>query len=123
MVIQDTYTKKAVRNMLENYQALESGDRMPGNGGNSGPKAYDGINSRFLLKIMLDDAITKLPKKLYDAVVCRWLSPVAVEKALDLQGTEKSEYHRRCDKAVGYIHCKMNGRADCYEKFFDTICT
>jgi len=114
-MIQDTYSKKAVESWLENYQALIAGDSSAdAPPSNSGPKAYDGINNRILIRIMLEDALSKLPEHLYNTVCHRWLMPVGRDKALDLLSCSKDVYYARCNKAVDTLHSTINGLSENY---------
>lgn len=100
-MLKDTYSKKAIKSLLENYQALALGDRsLDSQPSNSGAKAYDGISSRRLIKIMLDDALKKISKDQYAAVYYRWLRPVGIDKALLLLQCSKDTYYNRSNKAV-----------------------
>lgn len=120
----EIYSKKSIRNMLINYVALCSGDRLQDCCGNAGPKAYDGINSRILLRIMLDEAIGKLPIDLKRAIYYRWLRPVGLGKALMACGVKKTEYYRRCELAVHKIFLALNGGDPaCAKNFAEKICT
>lgn len=121
-MVQDTYSKRTIKEWLKYYQALESGDQIPGAAGNSAAKAYDCISSRLLLKIMVDDAIKKLPKDLRAVVVLRWVRPVGVAKALSLLGgiTAKT-YYGKCDAAVDRIHTQINGCAGNYTKLVEKL--
>jgi fimbrial chaperone protein len=122
-MIEDTYSKKTIRYWLLNYQAMKSGDQLPGSGANSGPKAYDGISSRVLTKIMIDEAIAAMPGHMKSVVFLRWLYPVGILQALSLLSITQKAYYRRCDRAVDFIYKKVNGLAcnygDLAEKIID----
>lgn len=118
---------KSVRNMLENYESLQAGDRlldaMPANSGN---KPDDGITGGFLNKVMLDAAIAQLPPKLYFVVKSRWIERLRLGdtlKALKLLGAgiEKSEYYRRCDAAVREIQQTINGTLPNYTALLNEV--
>jgi len=109
-MLKDTYSKKAIKSLLENYQALASGDRPADyQPSNSGPKAYDGISNRILNKIMIDDALKKLPKDLHDAAYYRWIRPIGVDKTLRILGCSKDTYYGRSNRAVDTIYGIVNG--------------
>jgi fimbrial chaperone protein len=118
---------KSVRRMLDNYESLEAGDRpldaMPTN---SGSKPDDGITGGFLNKVMLDDAIGKLPPPLYVAVKCRWVDRLPLGQTLRALeklgvGVEKSQYYRRCDAAVKAIQLLLNGTLPNYEALLKEV--
>ena len=105
----DIYSLKTIRTWLDYYEALSNGDKLPGSGGNSGSKANDGITTRQLIKIMLDSAISKLPRKQKEAVELRWIKPVGKAKALEILGITQKSYYQRCNNALNNIHLAVNG--------------
>lgn len=108
-LMSDIYSLKTIRTWLDYYEALSNGDKMPGSGGNSSPKANDGITTRQIIKIMLDSAIAKLPLKQQEAVELRWIKPVGKAKALEMLGITQKSYYQRCNNALNNIHLAVNG--------------
>lgn len=102
---------------------MKAGDRLPDAlPANSGAKAFDGMTGGKINKIMLDDAIGKLPRDLRRVVFFRWTGPkVKLRKALGILGYGKSEYYRRCDIAVDNIYRRVNGLALNYSELYDSI--
>lgn len=115
-------SKQTVRAWLDNYEALDAGDvAFDGIGCNSGPKEYDGIGGRFLTKVMLDDAITDLPRLLKLVVICRWIQRKPVGESVRILDLTRNEYYKRCDMAVDHIHSTVNGRAGNYQSLLNAV--
>lgn len=96
--------QKTVRKWLDNYTYLVHGGRPDGeSSGNSGQKPIDGITNRQLTKIMLEDAISKLPRDLQRVVYFRWQDTLPLSFVLTALGMTKDQYYYRCDKAVACI--------------------
>ena len=115
--------KKAIREWLENWESVKVGDRLPDAlPSNSGAKAFDGMTGGKINKIMLDEAIGKLPRDLRRVIFFRWTGPkVKLRKALAILGYGKSEYYRRCDLAIDGIYRRINGLALNYSELYDSI--
>ncbi len=97
-------TQKTIRNWLNNYDILVHGGRPDdGNGGNSGCKPVDGITNRQLTKIMLQEAISKLPTELKHVVYFRWIDKLPLCFVLAQLNYTKDQYYYRCDKAVACL--------------------
>jgi hypothetical protein len=77
--------------------------------GNSSCKPVDGITSRQLTKIMLEQAYEALPPYLKRVAYYRWVKPKAFRKTLAQLGCTKDQYYYRCDKAVTFIFHYVNG--------------
>jgi DNA-directed RNA polymerase specialized sigma24 family protein len=110
MRIEGYVSKKNIRRWLDNYEALAVGDR-PADAvpTNSGPKNYDGVSGGRLNKIMLDDAIKKLPRLQRACVTCKWIRQLRPAEALRLLGITKAEYTAGCNAAVDSIYASING--------------
>lgn len=113
-----------VRIWLENYPALDSKSAAFDTEevvANSGPKEYDGITGRRLAKIMIDEAIGRLPEDLRVVVKARWLERWPLRDSLVAAQCKKSQYYRRCDAACQAIHKSVNGLAINYQQLFTKI--
>ena len=77
---------------------------------NSGPKEYDGIYGNQINKIMLDEAIDKLPSDQRNAVICRYIRRYSLGMALDLLKLTKKQYFAAHDMAISNIFSILNGR-------------
>lgn len=105
-------TRRAVQSWLEHYEALQAGDRpMDYVPGNSGPRTRDGVSGGRVNRIMLDDALKKLPPLLLACVTYRWLRPIRRKEALERLGVSKDVYYRRCNWAIDYLYAEVNGLA------------
>ncbi|MCO5387812.1 MAG: hypothetical protein NHB14_20815 [Desulfosporosinus sp.] len=123
VVVRGTISEDQVREWLENWLSLAICDKMPDAlPANSGAKAFDGISGARINKIMMEDAIKKLPIDLQRVVHFRWTGPkVKLRDALICLGYGKSEYYRRCDLAVIAIYRIINGLALNYANLWDRI--
>lgn len=97
-----------IRKWLDNYDYLVYGGRPPDIGGNSGVKPMDGITNRQLTKIMLEDAIGKLPTGLRKVVYFRWKDKLPLAFVLIKLNLTKDQYYYRCDKAVQKLYKIIN---------------
>ncbi len=123
VVVRGTISEAQVREWLENWISLAICDKffdaLPSN---SGAKAFDGISGARINKIMMEDAIQKLPIELQRVVHFRWTgNKVRLRDALKCLGYGKSEYYRRCDLAVTAIYRIINGLALNYANLWDRI--
>jgi fimbrial chaperone protein len=108
--IEGYVSKKAILYWLENYESLQAKDTPPDAiPGCSGPKAYDGVTSNQLNKLMLDQAIDRLPKLAKACCKARWVHRFSVNKTLKMLDIEKQVYYNRCKLAVNLIHKDING--------------
>lgn len=96
-------TRKTVRLWLDNYDVLVHGGRPDKDSGNSGCKPIDGVTNRWLTKIMLQEAIGKLPADLYRVVYFRWIDRLPLSFVLAHLNYTKDQYYYRCDKAVACL--------------------
>lgn len=116
-----------VTEWLENYEKLgvdvsavayDSG----GTGGGGGHSSGGGVRSAVLAKIMLDQAVEKLPPQLQGPVKLRWVSRLRRDQILKQLGTSKWVYYSRCDFAVAVLTELVNGRqVDDLKKFMEEI--
>ncbi|MED3571946.1 hypothetical protein [Cytobacillus praedii] len=120
--IEGYVSKKAILFWLENYEALESGD-VPYDAPptNSGPKAFDGITGNYLNKVMLDQAIEKLPKLEKALVKARWVHKFAVKRTVTVLNITKELYYIRCKKAVDLIYNEINGERAAVKRLLEKI--
>jgi len=124
VTIRGVISKEQIRDWLENWKSLEAGDKLPDAISlNSGSTSMDGITSGQINKIMLDDALSKLPSELKRVVYLRWTSAekIRFKQALWALGVQKSEYYRRCDLAIAKLYDIINGLALNYAKLYDKI--
>lgn len=109
-MFEDYISKKTIRYWLDHYESLAADDRpydqLPTN---SGPKEIDGVSLMQLNKVMLDDAIDKLPFETQVCCKARWVYKVPVRKTRDALGITRQNYYDNCDKAIKYIHDYLNG--------------
>jgi len=114
MKIEGYISKKNIRRMLNNYQAMAKGDYsfdedwMPKN---SGPKSIDGVTGNRLNKIMLDQAIEHLEPDLKACTLARWVYRIPIKDILANRGISKDQYYFLCDIAVDKIYYRINGEA------------
>lgn len=103
-----------VAEWLENYERLGvdvSAVAYGSGGGGSGGYGSGGqVKSAVLAKIMLDQAIAKLPGHLRDPVRLRWVNVTRRSDILKQLGTSRWVYYSRCDFAVTVITELVNGR-------------
>lgn len=118
-----------VTEWLENYEKLGvdvsavSYD-CGGSGGGGGHATGGGVWSAVLAKIMLDQAVEKLPPQLKDPVRLRWLARDRLrrDQILKQLGTSKWIYYSRCDFAVAVLTELVNGReVNDLKKFMEEI--
>jgi DNA-directed RNA polymerase specialized sigma subunit len=110
--IEGYVSKKNIRRLLDNYQALEKGDQLPSDAPvNAGQKAYDGVSGGRLNKIMLDDAIAQLSPFMATIVKCRWTRQLQRRDTLKMLGISAGVYYQRCNLAVEQIYVEVNGKA------------
>jgi hypothetical protein len=114
-----------VAEWLEDYEKLgtevSAVDYKKGGGGGSGDAGY-GVRSSTLAKIMLDQAIEKLPGSLREPVRLRWLVRERRSDILKQLGTLKWIYYSRCDFAVAVLTELVNGRQpEDLRKFMEEI--
>ena len=100
--------KHTIRKWLDNYDYLVHGGRPSDTSGNSGAKPVDGITNRQLTKIMLEDAISKLPTELQRVVYFRWRDKLPLSFVLIKLELTKDQYYYRCDKAVLELYKLIN---------------
>lgn len=102
--------RKTIRQWLDNYAVLVHGgkpaDDIPHN---SGCKPVDGVTNRWLNKMMLQEAIDKLPKELRQIVYFRWIDKMPLSFVLSILDLTKDQYYYRCDKAVESLYKSING--------------
>lgn len=104
-----TVSKKTIRQWLKNYDVIVHGGRPDDDiPRNSGCKPMDGITNRLLTKIMLQEAIGKLPADLYRVVYFRWIDKLPLGFVLMQLGYSKDQYYYRCDKAVACLYDIIN---------------
>lgn len=122
MKIDGFVSRRAIRLWLDNYRELAAQDviidDMPKN---SGAKDYDGICSRQLNQIMLNDAIKKLPPKIGACVVARWIKRWDLLQALTVMKISKDLYYTHCDEAIDLIYLQLNGTAVNYSRLINEI--
>ncbi|TYR82123.1 hypothetical protein FZC66_00560 [Priestia megaterium] len=105
-------SKKVIRRWLDNYESMAVGDKipddMPRNTG--GPKVADGWGPGKLNKLMLDQALEKIPDKVTKyCVYARWVHVFAVKSTLKALRITKEEYYNRCSQGVDFIYSEING--------------
>jgi fimbrial chaperone protein len=124
VVVRGIISKAQLRNWLENWLSFTTGDLLPDAPAiNSGAKSRDGVTGGQINKIMLDDAINRLPSELRRVIYLRWTSPgeIKLRDALRALGVQKSEYYRRCDVAVDMLYDRINGLAINYANLYENI--
>jgi fimbrial chaperone protein len=122
ILIKGTITRKLVRVWLDNYAGLDQEDvRLDLVKTSGGLRGTDGVSGRALTKIMVDEAIAALPQELTAVVRLRWLQPVGLGAALRASGLSKTEYYRRCDKALDQVYRSINGVRVNYEELANAI--
>lgn len=114
-------SKKVVRYWLDNYASLIANDRpVDAVPSNSGRKSYDGVSWKQIDRIMLEEAIDKLPELLKNCVNARWVNPGPLGETLRQLGLTKDKYYKRCSWAIDSIYYYINGNAarlqDLYNK-------
>jgi len=120
--IEGTVSRRVIRAWLDNYQALEAQDvEVDAIPTNAGAKSYDGISSKQLNKVMLDDAINNLPPRIKLCVYARWIKRLGLGEALNKLGVSRAVYYIRCDQAVELIYWQMNGLAANYRNLVEEI--
>lgn len=114
-----------VAEWLEDYEKLEVDVSAVSYGsGGSGGGGYGhggGVKSAVLAKIMLDQAVAKLPPQLQEPVRLRWVDRARRSDILKKLGTSKWIYYSRCDFAVAVITEMVNGRQPDLKKFMEEI--
>jgi DNA-directed RNA polymerase specialized sigma24 family protein len=104
-------SKKVIKRWLEEYDYLAAGDRPPdAPPTNSGPKAYDGVSAGKLNKIMLDQAIDRLPPLMKACIRARYIYKLPLKATLRALGIGPKIYYNRCDLAIRHIYYQLNGR-------------
>ncbi|NIK67920.1 hypothetical protein [Paenibacillus sp. BK720] len=122
--IEGFISKKNIRRLLDNYQALEHGDQLPNPDAvpiNTGQKSQDGVSGGRINKIMLDDAIAQLSPFMQAVVKCRWTGRLPVGDALKVLGVSKAVYYQRCNLAAEYIYINMNGKAAAIDRLYERV--
>lgn len=101
-----------VMEWLENYEGLGADVSAVSYGGTGagGGHGSGGVRAAVLAKIMLDQAIEKLPGQLQEPVRLRWVDRLRRDQILKQLGTSKWTYYSRCDFAVAVITEAVNGR-------------
>lgn len=74
-----------------------------------------------MIKIMLDDAIQRLPPALREVVIYRWIDKCQRTLILQKTGLAKDTYYARCDDAVDHIYQDVNGLAPNYQELAKAI--
>ena len=124
VVVRGVISKTQLRDWLENWLSFAVGDKLPDAlSVNSGVKSRDGVTGGQINKIMLDDAISRLPSELQRVIYLRWTSPTRIQlrDALRALGVQKSEYYRRCNVAVDKLYDRINGLAINYSNLYNNI--
>jgi DNA-directed RNA polymerase specialized sigma24 family protein len=105
------HIKKAdIKLWLENYQALQTGDRFfDAQPTNSGPKSDDGISGMQLNKIMLDQAIEKLDVLERACILARYVHQLPLQRTLEQLEVSDAVYYQRCRSAIDSIYRQING--------------
>jgi DNA-directed RNA polymerase specialized sigma subunit len=120
--IEGLIKKLTIIGWLENYEYLEAKDTPPdAMPGNSGPKSYDGVSASQLNKLMLDQAIDKLPKLTKAICKAHWVHKIPVKKTLQTLEISKSVYNDRKKQAVDLIYQDLNGIRANYVGLLDKI--
>lgn len=124
VIVKGVISKDRLRVWLQNWLYFEAGDRIPDEQvHNSGPRSLDGITAGCINRIMMDDAIKRLPSELQRVLYLRWTSPrkIKLTDALSALGIRKSEYYRRCDLAVDKLYELINGKPANYANLYAEI--
>lgn len=107
--IEDYVSKAKVRKMLENYNAIKQGDYSWKEPTNSGPKVYDGITAGQLDRIMIDQAIEKLPRMEKACCRGRWILELKRHEILKALKITPRAYYDYCNSAIAFIYREING--------------
>lgn len=122
MRIEGFVSRRIIRFWLDNYQAIAAHDlvldALPKN---SSAKPYDGIANSQMNKVMLDDAIKKLPPRIGACAVARWIKRWDTRQILKTLNISREVYYERCDDAIELIYQRLNGSAINYGKLMDEI--
>lgn len=103
-------SKKVIKYWLDNYTSIIANDRpVDAIPSNSGKKSYDGISWKQIDRIMLQDAIEKLPRLLKKCVYARWVDPQPLGETLRNLNLTKDVYYKRCSWAIDGIYYHVNG--------------
>jgi DNA-directed RNA polymerase specialized sigma24 family protein len=106
----DIISERTIRKWLDNYDLLVDGKcNFEIIATNSGPRNPDGISNSYLNRIMLQDAIKKLPGEIRNCVVLRWIKQVPLRKAASMLGVNGAKYYKLCDAAVRELFITING--------------
>lgn len=116
-------SKKNIRRWLENYESLAAGDCPPDAiPTHSAAKALDGWTGGKINKIMLDQAIDKIPDRLTKACVyARWIYRLPLGETLRKLGLTKDAYFKRCDTALDFVCNYVNGGIVGYMRLSEII--
>lgn len=110
MDVEGYISMKVVRNWLENYEYMQSGDRDPDAiPTNSGPKNYDGISGGQLNKIMLDQAIANLSPLKRSCIEAKYIEKLPTKLTLKALEISYSVYQDRIRQGIVDIHNFLNG--------------
>lgn len=101
-------SKRAIRRMLENYAEFTSEDRRWVEVRSPSIKTPDGVHNTQLNKIMIDQAISKMPEDVRNCVINRWFEQHAVRHTTNLLSISVNEYYINCDKGVDLIYQEFN---------------
>ncbi|WP_217587012.1 hypothetical protein [Lentibacillus saliphilus] len=107
--IEGYMSRKAIRKYLEHYNDIKRGDYSWKETTSTGPKVYDGISGGQLNRIMIDQAIEKLPKIVQACCRARWIHDLPAKETTKLLKISRGMYNHHCAAAIELIHEHING--------------
>lgn len=107
--IQGYIPKNIVRKMLDNYHQYKDKHVRLKERVTRSVQNRDGISGGQLNKVMLDQAIDKLPRMEKACCRSRWILELHVSETISLLGISRNEYYKYCDQAVEFIYRELNG--------------
>jgi hypothetical protein len=108
--IEGYLSRNAIKRILKNWHEVGANKKDYSEIGHDNPIKGDGVGGGRINKIMIDQALKKIPyKKVQYCAYARWIYNIPAARTLARLGISRHTYHKHCDQAVDFIYSEING--------------
>ncbi|MGG3887810.1 hypothetical protein [Metabacillus fastidiosus] len=108
--IEGYISRKAIERILKNWHEVGADKKDYSEVGSDNPVRSDGVSGGQINKIMIDQALKKIPnKKVQYSAYARWIYNIPASRTLARLGISRHTYDKYCNQAVDFIYSEING--------------